>query len=230
MSNEISNDKGYAAMTAYASNTRMASPQASVGQGRWSEKIQRLITADYAFTGLCYADGGLLFRGMSSGLAAGLRGGSLGLFEDGNPHARLEQQLAVYFVSQDLSDAITCARLWEDVDDAGVLVLDTRVFNAAYAAGDAAMMQFAEPGVVFDYPLFTNPFSVEQIHSIFVNATTYETLSTMQLIAAHPTLDIVRVAAGDRASIERLINDRLVADKAGKAVTVKTEDYPGRRS
>jgi hypothetical protein len=167
---------------------------------------------------------------MSSGLAAGLRGDSLGLFEDSNPHARLEQQLAVYFVSQDLSDAITCARLWENLDDAGVLVFDTRVFNAACAAGDAAMMQFAEPGVVFNYPVFSTPFSVEQIHSIFVNPNTYETLSAMQLIAMYPTLDIVRVETGDRASAERHIYERLVAKGLDKAVTVKTDDYPGRRS
>jgi len=230
MTNEVRNIKNFPAMTAYASNTRTASPQAGAGQGRWSETIRRLITADYAFTGLCYTDGGLLFRGMSSGLAAGLRGDSLGLFEDSNPHARLEQQLAVYFVSQDLSDAITCARLWQIVDDAGVLVLDTRVFNAAFEAGDAAMMQFAEPGVVFNYPLFSTPFSVEQIHLIFVNAITYEKLSSMQLTTAYPTLDIVRVEAGDRASIERHIRERLDAAGLKKAATVKTGDYPGRQS
>ncbi len=165
-------------MTAYESNTRKHVHDSSPIKSGWAPAIDDLLKQDHCFLGFKYSDNGILFRGMSSGLLNAIRANVFGLYKDAKPHAELEQKLKVHFVSHELSDAITTARLWEDVDDAGIVVLSSQLFNQCYDEKRAAMMAFAEPGFVFKYPFFVDAIPLELIECLLVNYKTYEKLKS----------------------------------------------------
>ncbi len=218
--------KARARMTAYASNTRAgAAPSMRAAPG-WAEKINRLLRDHYCFTALKYSGPGVLFRGMSSGLADALRNGRFGRYADDKPHAELEQELDVLFVSHDLSDALSCARLWESVDDAGILVIDAAYFNAEYDWRNAAMMNFAEPGVVFNYPLLCEAIEARQVQTLYVNTTTAARLRALALDSA--ALRIVAIEDDDRACMEQAIRADLALHDMRAAVPVPADTWPGQ--
>lgn len=159
-----------ARMTAYDSNTRFASGNRNKSAQGWSDRIIRLVQEDYSFTGKRYPEEGILFRGMSRTFMQSFVDNSFGRYSDHNPHAELENELDVIFVSHDLSDAITCSRLWQPDDDAAIMLFPTRVFNQRYDQYQAAMMLFAEPGVVFYYPMLCEPLKLDDCIAIFIHA------------------------------------------------------------
>lgn len=165
-------------MTAYESNTGHQTDNSGIINSGWGGVIDGLLKQGYSFLGYKYSIDGVLFRGMSAGLLNAVENNNFGLYKDAKPHAELEQSLGIHFVSHELSDAITTARLWEDVDDAGIIVLSSHLFNQCYDAKQAAMMAFAEPGFVFKYPFFNEPIPLEKIECLFVNIKTYEKLKS----------------------------------------------------
>lgn len=155
--------------TAYAYNTRPARGAAPPAASGWHPQIDRLLADDYQFLGYRYAGAGCLYRGVSAGLDETLVARRLTGYDDGRPLCRLEAELGVYLISHDLSDALSVARLWECGDlDAAVFVFPAQMFAAAWEARRAAVLGFAEPGVVFKYPFVVEPFALEQAVLIVV--------------------------------------------------------------
>lgn len=153
--------------TAYAYNTRPGRARGEVRSG-WHGKIDELLCLDHTFLGFRYGDSGVLFRGLPRGLMANLRAGRWLPSEDPGPLGSLERQLGVYLLSHDLSDALTVARLWESREDAAVMIFSAAEFNRRWASATAAMMGFAEPGVVFKYPFLVEALPMDAVDSIVV--------------------------------------------------------------
>lgn len=147
--------------TAYAHDARPLPGTLRVECG-WADPIGTLIAQGYCFHDAMYEPPGVLFRGVGGGVAVWPEAG------DTAPHfeipwqSEFERQLGVTFCSQDASDALGVSRLWEARDGA-VLVLDASVFEREWAARRAAIMAFAEAGVVFRYPFFTRPLCLADI-------------------------------------------------------------------
>src|SRR5262245_8631351 len=106
--------------TAYASNLGTVADSKRSPSG-WDPTIDGLRCAGYPFLPLSYRPPGCLVRGISAGLDAGLAAGRFASFDDSRPICRLERELGVLFLSQDLSDAVSVARLWEPKPDHAVL-------------------------------------------------------------------------------------------------------------
>jgi hypothetical protein len=147
--------------TAYAYDARALPEKCSIKTG-WATEIDGLLKQGYGFVGATFTTGGVLFRGMSSGVEAAIAAGVCGHFIDRSPQRQLEQQIGVFFCSQDLSDALTVARMWENPDSA-IMVFASDLFRREWAAKQAAVMAFAEAGIIFRYPFLLRPFGLDEL-------------------------------------------------------------------
>lgn len=147
--------------TVYAYDARPLQGDGDVACG-WAEEIQALIRQGYCFLDATYEPTGVLFRGVGSGVAAWLEAGDGGPQADVSGRSDFERQLGVMFCSQDASDALAVSRLWEE-RDAAVLVFEAGVFVREWLAKRAAVMAFAEAGVVFRYPFFSRPLRLQDV-------------------------------------------------------------------
>ena len=159
--------------TQYPMNTRARAisrpSRRAVGEAesgfRWHPRIEQLIARDFAFMPVSYKEG-MLFRGIDNWHAT-LESEVIGLNHGNHSLAQLERDADVVFVSQDLSDAISVARPWE-VDAGAVVGIPASYFARAFARGQAAVLAFADPGVVFRYPFFAEPVPLSEIRAMWV--------------------------------------------------------------
>jgi hypothetical protein len=154
--------------TAYQYNAHSSSVLTTIDHG-WSGPINRMIDQRYAFLALQYESDGYLFRGMSCGLFNALLEKQFWHYAADDRGGNFEKDLDVLFVSQDFSDAYTIAKMWEQKNDACIIVFKSEVFNNALIEKKAAMLATAEPGVVFKYPFLSKPLMIEKVDYLIVS-------------------------------------------------------------
>jgi len=142
----------------------------------WDKKIIQLYSEGYSYLGFRFSESGYLYRGASCGLRDLVVSECFGYYQGNRSVAALEQQLGIYFLTQDLSDAYAVARFWEIPHDGFIAVIKSRVFNQELEYGRAAVLGFAEPGVVFKYPFLTQPLSLDQIDYLIISANDYNAI------------------------------------------------------
>jgi len=214
--------EGSARNTAYAYNTRPGRVRRESRSG-WHEKIDELLNLDHSFLGFRYGDAGVLFRGLPSGLAANLASGRWLPSADPGPLGCLERQLGVFLLSHDLSDALTVARLWEGHADGGVMIFSAAEFNSRWRNAAAAMLGFAEPGVVFKYPFLVEALAMDAVGTIVV-ATRSHGVSDPRVVRPPPA------RGADRGEVERWMLEMLDSRGLRPARPVATDRYPRRDS
>ena len=155
--------------TTYAYNTRPGGARSLSVSSGWAPKIDCLLAEDYQFLGFRFSDNGYLFRGMSRGLANALIAGYFGFFQDPRSLCSLERALNVLFISHELSDAVYVSRLWEARTDSVILVVRSELFNSMWDVKRAAVLGFAEPGMVFKYPFLVDPFPLGNVAYFIVH-------------------------------------------------------------
>lgn len=213
---------GSARNTAYAYNTRPGQARREARSG-WHEKIDELLSLDHGFLGFRYSDSGVLFRGLPRGLAANLGAGRWLPSADPGPLGSLERQLGVYLLSHDLSDALTVARLWESREDAAVMVFAAAEFNRRWRDATAAVLGFAEPGVVFRYPFLVEALPVDAIDSIVV-PTHCGAVNDPRVVRPPAAI------GADRGDVECWVLEMLGSRGLGPARPEATDRYPRRDS
>ncbi len=217
--------------TVYPHNNRAGAAAAVAAPGDWHPLIDALVQRDYAFHAATYGDDGFLFRGVDAGLEAALAAGYWHRNGGDHPLAALERETGVMFVSQDLSDALAVARLWETTHDAAVLVIPAAAFTAALAVGTAAMLAFADPGVVFKYPFFVPPLPLAAVAKIIVSPARGEALvahgGAQAGLCVAPELD---PAASTRADYEAAITALCAGHGYHPAVSCASRRAPGPRA
>jgi hypothetical protein len=230
--------------TAYPDRRKARSGAADRLSG-WDPEIVRLFGAGHNFLGYGYSEPGWLYRGASRGLNEILRTSELGHFDGEQAVARLERELGVYLVSQDFSDAYSVARFWENSRDGYIAVFESAVFNRELHAGRAAVLGFAEPGVVFKYPFLTRPLALAAIDYLIVSPEDYAALDradtgpalepqTVRAPSNAVLTKIISPAIGlefrqHRASFERALTDLLASRGISSAVAVASANFPGAR-
>ncbi|MGE0485651.1 MAG: hypothetical protein AB7Q81_16010 [Gammaproteobacteria bacterium] len=192
----MSTTRDPAQTTVYADNARRGGRGRSCEPG-WSESFARLVERDYAFLPLTYAAPGWLYRGIDRGLSALLAGEELELNAGEHALAALEREAGVLFVSQDVSDALSVTRLWEARADAAILAIRAAAFAQAHDEGRAAVLGFADPGVVFRYPAFAAPLAASVASHVFVHADVAPG-ETVSAASDGPRVVAVRAAGGGR--------------------------------
>lgn len=169
-------DRTSSRQTAYASDCQSRVESACRLTG-WDPKITRLFDLGQRFLGCEYSEPGWLYRGGASGLKEVLKHGELGHFDGEKSVTRLEHELGIYLVSQDFSDAYSVARFWEAGRGAYIAVFQSRFFNRELYAGRAAVLGFAEPGVVFKYPFLTHPVKLSDINFLIVSPEDFDDIT-----------------------------------------------------
>ena len=152
----------------YAHNNRPGR-RARACEAGWDPAIANLVERDYAFLPVCYEGDGVFYRGLDSGLERVLASGVLEQNTGTHSLAALERETGVLFVSTDLSDALAVSRLWEAPAGAAVIVIRAARLARAQEAGRAAVLGFADPGVVFRYPCFAPPLELDAVERVVVH-------------------------------------------------------------
>lgn len=190
----------------------------------WDARIDRLLDLGHRFLPLTFEPGGVLFRGMSTGVGEALAAGRFGRFEDPRALCALEGQLQVTLCSQDLSDALAVARLWESGQGA-VLAFPSEVFLGEWQARRAAVLAFAEPGVVFRYPFLLRALEAAEVCALVLAEETAEALGQG---VRPPPLVLPGALRGDRGATERAVRALLAERGLRPARLCQTEQWPRR--
>jgi hypothetical protein len=206
--------------TAYPHNARAPSLERKPGavDSHWHPRILSLVQRDYSFLGYRYAPGGMLYRGLHKGLTATLANGAWLPSVDEGPLGALERELGVFLFSHELSDALSVSRLWEDNNDAAILVFNASEFDARWRRGEAAILGFAEPGVIFKYPFFVEPLELKAHSTVFLRKS-----------SGHPGQNQVALPSSvwsDRAATASWLVEASHARGEPSAVVITTNCYP----
>jgi hypothetical protein len=145
-------------------------PESGFCSTRWAAPVDQLLAAGYAFFPCRYTDDGYLFRGLQYGLGRALAQGAFGHCNGEDEMCGVERAMGVYFLSSELSDAVTVARLQEQPRDAAVIAVSAAVFNRALERHRAAVLAVGDGGIVFRYPFLTAPVSAADVARVFVPA------------------------------------------------------------
>lgn len=235
--------------TAYQYNAHSSVSDTKVNDHGWSDAINKMIDLRYAFLALQYDNEGYLFRGMSTGLFDALINNQFWHYAGDDRGNHFEKELDILLFSQDLSDAFTVSKIWEQKQDACILVFKSSIFNDALNEKKAAMMATAEPGVVFKYPFLSYPLTLEDIGYLIVPVDLIDKLKNrikpdgMDDDAFDKLLSIVDALQVsdklilcdcekekfDRSQVEKIIVESLVNRKISSATTVKNTVKPTRK-
>ena len=191
--------------------------------GEWTEVIDHLMAAGYDFKPEQFNGDGYLFRGMSCGFLKAFQQQKFEHYSSSAETNRAEQILQIYFVTHNLSDAVTASSLYDNHQDNVVLVFKSSLFNLSLQLGEAAVLNVGDMGVIFRYPFLTQHLALADVDYIIVNESIIEQVKTCLPEFSHR---ILSVSLGEHNGV---LND---AKKCLQAVDVsptkpeKSELYP----
>ena len=186
----------------------------------WDTPIEHLLAAGYSFIPGSYNRDGCLFRGIESGLRAALDGGYFDWFDGANKMSRVEQAMGVWFLTSEISDAMTVSRLHEQPTDGGVLAIPAALFHDCLNRGEAAVLAVGDGGMVFRYPLLTRPIATADAACIFTSP------AFEPGVADDLEHRIVTLTGSTKSELEQELALHLTARRMSPASPVPVRSYP----
>lgn len=200
-------------------------PDLDFSTQKWHEAIDKLLAHHYSFLAETYTENSYVFRGMSSGLLNALQTERFSHFEGSNELCLVEQVMNVYFLTHELSDALTVARLFEkEANDAALLVIPSEVFIQAQEKAAAAMLAIGDFGFVFRYPFLASAIGLTDCAYIIHQR---NTSLSKDLVSQHCD-KLISVNELDRKNSEEEIKSLLKRKNITAASVEKTQDFPTR--
>lgn len=135
----------------------------------WHPRFERLLARGHVFLGYRFRIDGVLFRGMPSGFLEALANDTFWHTPDDMPLRSLERDLDVIFCSETARDALAVAKPWQNDGDSAVLVFSSNVFRTRWQTRAAAVLGFADVGMVFKYPCLAEPLRLSDVHCVLVS-------------------------------------------------------------
>lgn len=199
----------------------------------WHATFNRLLGNSHVFMAQTYTQTGMLFRGTPSGLAVAVETGVFWHSPHDNPLCELERELDVIFCSEVARDALAVARPWQNGSkDAAVLIFSSRVYVERWQQRTAAMLGFADVGMVFKYPCLAEPLGWHDLYGLVIHP---DKLAACQSqIAGLPVALRPYVAApaaadvADREAWMTVIDKLLAKEQMAAAASLPAADYPRR--
>ena len=191
--------------------------------GEWTKVIDHLMAAGYDFKPEQFNEDGYLFRGISRGFLKAFQKKKFEHYSDSAETNIAEQIMQIYFVTHDLSDAITASSLYDSHQDNAVLVFKSSIFNQSLQLGEAAVLNIGDMGVIFRYPFLTQHLTLADIDYILVHETIVEQVKECLPEFADR---ILTVSLGNHSEV--LINAQTCLQTIGisAAKPEKTQHYP----
>ena len=194
--------------------------------GEWVEVIDHLMAAGYDFKSEQFNDDGYLFRGMGSGFLDALQEQKFGHCPSPSETNRAEQIMQIYFVTHELSDAITASCLYDMHQDNAVLVFKSSLFNQSLHQGEAAVLNVGDMGVIFRYPFLTQHLTLSDVEYIFVNEAIVETIKECLPAITHR---IMSIPVGKQCDVLIEAQKQLASHEIFAANPQETLRYPRLR-
>lgn len=142
----------------------------------WVPPINDLLNAGYSFTARHFTDEGYLFRGIETGMFRYIMEGIFHHFHGSREECRVERIMNIYFITHELSDALTVSGLKHGNTEGGILVFPTSLFNEAFSKKTAAVLAIGDSGMVFHYPFITNKLLIHDLSRLIVTDSLAEKL------------------------------------------------------
>lgn len=188
---------------------------------RWTNSIDCLLAAGYSFFPCRYEEDGYLFRGMQSGLRQAAVNSSFGHFDGDDEMSRVEKAMDVYFLTSEISDAVTVSLLHESADDAAIIAVRASLFNEHLDRHEAAVLAVGDGGVVFRYPFLTAPVPGSAVESILA----VSSLKTAELPEEFRERCIL-AGGTTRRELEFNMNEQMEQRGIRPAAAIRTRHYP----
>lgn len=191
--------------------------------GEWVQAIDHLMAAGYNFKTEKFNEEGFLFRGVSTGFLEALKSQEFGFFSNTSETNLAEQILQIYFITHDLSDAITASSLYKKDQDSAVLIFKASAFNQALEQRKAAVMEVGDMGVIFRYPFLTEPLTLDNLDCILVND---ENVEQTKQLAPDFSDKILSVTTGVHHQVLADAKDLLLAHSITPAMPEASDIFP----
>lgn len=226
-------NRAQAATGAYAMDGRGDIDEQHVVNSGWHASFDRLLGQGYIFMAQIFDGGGMLFRGMPEGALQALCSKSFWHNHSDNPLCRLERELDIVFCSETVRDALAVARPWQsDARDSAILVFSSAAFNRRWQQRAAAVLAFADVGMVFKYPCLAEPLALNDLYGVLLHPDQLAQYQTLEPVLPDrgppyimaPSLDELGSREGWAAALERL----LAREGVGAAAIRPAADYPRR--
>jgi hypothetical protein len=189
-------------------------PDFSFSTGQWAPAIDRLLAAKYAFLPSRYSTEGYLFRGMQTGAKAGLSRRCFGHFKGDDELCMVEQAMGVFFLTHEISDAVTVSRLFDNAADGCILALKAETFNNHLDNYRAAVLGIGDGGIVFRYPFITESLAASSIDYLFVTTS----FDKEEEIPVPPAAGMISLEGDTRRELETDLETRF--DRLGIAPAI----------
>lgn len=224
-----------AATAAYETDGRTQWQVLQQSETDWHQTFNNLLDKGHIFMGQTYSDTGMLFRGMPAGLAEAMEQDGFWHCQHENPLCQLERELDVIFCSEVARDALAVARPWQDkARDAVILIFSSKIFVERWQARNAAMLGFADVGMVFKYPCLAAPLDWSDLHGIVLHPDAVPACKSR--FAGWPEIQRPHIAAPAvtdatcRESWQAVIDEMLAGQRLTAAVSQPTTEFPQRSS
>lgn len=196
--------------------------------GEWAKPIDHLLAAGYAFVGSRFTQEGYLFRGMSHHLLACLSTGEFGHFPGSNEVTQVEKTMNIFFVSHEISDALSVSSIYQAHDDGAILVFKASLFNQQLSQKQAAVLAVGDFGLVFRYPFLTRPIRLEEVEYIVCTTETAQAIN--QPTAVQIAEKLICIDSYGRRAYTEKIAERFNQLDITSAQPVRCPEYPKIRS
>lgn len=221
-----------AATAAYATDGRDNWQVDAEPDSDWHPAFSRLLGSGHIFLGQTYGETGVLFRGMPTGLSAAIENRAFWQSNGDNPLCRLERELGVIFCSEVARDALAVARPWEQgAEDAILLIFASSIFARRWQRRAAAVLGFADVGMVFKYPCFAEALAWSDLYGLVVHPDRQPACQTMierLPESARPYTTTPAAAVNSRDAWLTAIDELLSKEQQSAAVCESTNEYPRR--
>lgn len=219
--------RNLAATSAYDRDGRTDSwpAPATAGSG-WHPTLDNLLAGGHIFMNSRFGGKGVLFRGMPSGFKAAWAGDSFWHSDFDNSLCRLEKSLGVIFCSELARDAMAVARPWDNGrEDAAILVFASDGFERRWQQRAAAVLGFADMGLVFKYPCIAEPLRRDDLLAVVSSAATRDAA----LAAADASAAWLTPGQADSRDAWQSVLDNWMRDRGHAAASAAiTDSYPRR--
>lgn len=192
--------------------------------GHWSVPVQDLLESGYSFLPIQYSDG-YLFRGIRAGLGNAIEKNRFEHIPVEDEISRVERAMSVYFLTHEISDAISVSAIHNPgIEDNGILVFNSFYFNSKLQQKKAAVLAIGDAGMVFRYPLFTEPLTMDDIDYVI---TISGKKGTPALDKLHiPDNKQLIIPAGNRQQLGKAITEKFRQLGMTAARPVSSNLYP----
>lgn len=190
----------------------------------WSAPVRNLLQNGYSFLPLQYSGNGYLFRGMRNGVCKAVAKHCFSHVPGEEELSRVERAMGIYFLTHEISDAVSASALHNAGEDNAILVINADYFNRQLRAYRAAVLAIGDAGFVFRYPFVSEPLGITDIDYIITTATGKAAAVIPEKIRDR----LILLDRKSRQELEHCLQQKLIQAGITPAQPIASNCFPGQ--